>query len=119
MFEQDLTTYGPSSYKGAHAESTVDPGFVVGETYRIIVNEESEYTATAVLSGTGVCITIGNIWLSKNANNTSTVDDGGDYYVHAYSYPDNDFNPGIHLYSRTAGTYSIKIERLVKIQNGF
>jgi hypothetical protein len=94
------------SYSDYAADTLIaEQGFVIGESYRITINGVSgEYTAERVAtSGT---IQIGNAGL--NGNDPEAEDDGGAWLV---VFPSDTSNT-MYFYTRTAGTYQLKIERM-------
>ena len=105
LFEGDVTTTSTGSYPACTIK--MRGAFVIGDRIRVTINGVSTETTLALVE-TSNQIQAGNAGL--NGNDIDAEDDGGDWLV-AYVVNDGVYHRA-YFYTRNAGAYSLKIERI-------
>lgn len=109
LYDGEITTEDASYSDSASATAFLSLDIADGDILKVTINGVSgEYTAEVV--ETSRQVQVGNAGL--NGNDVDAPDDGGDWLV-AESTTNSGF-PRAYFYTRTAGTYQLKIELIAK-----
>lgn len=108
LFDGDVTTEDASYSDSADATICSTNAFMVGDTLRVTINGVSE-ECTLERVATSNQIQVGNAGL--NGNDIDAPDDGGEWLL-AWVISGSPANRRVYFYTRTAGTYSLKVERI-------